>query len=643
MEVSNVNESTIHTPQERKYLKLLSESFPNQHAAFTEIINLQAILNLPKATEHFISDVHGEYEAVIHILNNCSGVIRERLEQLLGDDLDEQSIHELCTLIYYPHERLRDIRAEGKDTREWFRSSLMNLIYLARFLSNNYTRSKVRRAMPVTYAYIIDELLHEAGPKNPDRHDYHVQIIDSILDTEAAEDFIVSLCALVKRLAVDHLHVVGDLWDRGPHGDLIIDALMDYHSLDMQWGNHDVCWMGAAAGSEACVASTVRTNLRNNSLEILESGYGIPLRELALFAERTYHDDGNGPSLLEKAITVILFKLEGQLIMRRPEFGMEDRLLLDKLDLDAGTVRIDDRDYELSTVDFPTLDPEHPYELNDEERAVLDGLVKSFRESARLHSHIDFVYERGSIYRIYNDNLIYHGCIPLNPDGTFRAVKCGRRMRSGRRFLDFCDTIARRAWYERDQEALDWMYYLSCGLNSTVSGRLMKTFERSYVKDRSTWIEPEDPYWALCESPSVCDGILIEFGIDPSLGHIVNGHTPVHAIDGESPVRAGGKFLIIDGGFCEKYHKTTGIAGYTLISDDIGMRIKAHLPFESVEAVLKTNADIVDESEKIITRPPERLHIRDTDKGVSIRMQIADLESLLSAYRTGEISERTKH
>ena len=635
-------EGSTHTPQERKYLRLLSESFPTQHAAFTEIINLQAILNLPKATEHFISDLHGEYEAVIHILNNCSGVIRERARTILGDELDEAQIRELCTLIYYPHERLDDVREEGLDTQEWYRSHLMNLIYLARFLSNNYTRSKVRRAMPVEYAYIIDELLHEAGPKYPDRHDYHVQIIDSILETGAVEDFIVSLSALIKRLAVDHLHVVGDMWDRGSHGDRIIDALMDYHSLDMQWGNHDVCWMGAAAGSEACAASTIRTNIRNNSLEILESSYGISLRQLALFAEKTYTQAPGEPGVLEKAITAILFKLEGQLIRRRPEFDMEDRLLLDKLDLASGTVQIDGKSYELSTLDFPTVDPADPYALTPEEREIVDGIMASFQDSALLRKHVDFLYEKGSVYLVYNDNLIFHGCIPLNADGTFRAIRCGDTMLSGRSFLDFCDSIARRAWYEGDEEALDWMYYLSCGLNSTVSGRSMKTFERSYVKDKSTWVEPEDHYWKLCESPAVCDGIFVEFGIDPAAGHIVNGHTPVHAAEGESPVRAGGKFLIIDGGFCEKYHKTTGIAGYTLVSDDMGMRIKAHLPFESVEAALARNADIVDESERVITVPAQRLHIRDTDIGAEIRVQIADLQALLDAYRTGEIPERSR-
>ena len=627
--------------QEHKYLELLSQQFPTQHAAFTEIINLQAILNLPKATEHFISDVHGEFEAFTHILNNCSGVIRAHVETILGDTLSKEEMDDLCTLIYYPRERLAMVREAGKDTPDWFRSSLMNLLYLARFLSNYYTRSKVRKNMPVSYAYIIEELLHEAGPKSPERHVYHVRIVDSILETDAAEDFIVSLAQLIKRLAVDHLHLVGDLWDRGPHGDRILDQLMGLTRLDIQWGNHDVCWMGAAAGSEVCVASVVRTNVRNKTLAILESAYGISLRELALFAEQTYtHGDVISP--LEKAISVIMFKLEGQLIERHPELSMEGRLFLDKMNLVQGTVMVDGRACDLTTCDFPTVDPEHPYDLTDEESEIMYGLVEAFTTSHKLHDHVSFLYEHGSIYRVFNDNLIFHGCIPMNTDGTFRAVRCGRDMLSGKRCLDFADSIARQAWFEHDPEALDWMYYLSCGRDSTCSGRVMKTFERTYVMDKSTWEEPQDPYWDMCRNPRVCDDILREFGISPSVGHIVNGHTPVRASQGESPIRGDGKFLIIDGGFCEKYHSKTGIAGYTLVYDARGMRIKAHLPFESVEAALSKNADIAAQSETVITNYEPRLLIANTDTGEHIREQIRDLQDLLDAYRTGEISEHER-
>ncbi len=626
---------------EHKYLELLSEKFPTRHAAFTEIINLQAILNLPRATEHFISDVHGEYEAFTHILNNCSGVIRERVRAVLGDELGEEAMDELCTLIYYPRERLAAVHAARLDTPEWYRASLMSLIRLARFLSNNYTRSKVRRAMPVSYAYIIDELLHEAGDRSPERHDYHVRILDSILEVDAADDFIESLAALIKRLAVDRLHVVGDLWDRGPHGDRVVDELMRHHSVDVQWGNHDLCWMGAAAGSEACVASVVRINVRNRTLDLLEGAYGISLRELALFAERAYrHDDR--VSALEKAISVMYFKLEGQLAARHPEFEMEDRLLLDKLNLIHGTVEIAGEPRELSVCDFPTVDPADPYTLSEEEARIMAGLVTSFRESKRLHEHVSFLYEEGSVYLVCNDNLIFHGCIPMNPDGTFRAVRCLGESLSGRRYLDFCDAIARRAWYEGDRDALDWMLYLSCGKLSSASGRVMKTFERCFVADRSTWDEPQDPYWELAERPEVVADVLREFGVDPERGHVINGHTPVLTARGEKPVRAGGRFLIIDGGFCEKYHNKTGIAGYTLVSDDHGMRIKAHLPFESVEAALARNADIGEASVTEITRSERRLHVSDTDVGAHIRGQIRDLQALLDAYRTGELPEHAQ-
>ncbi len=626
----------------QKFLHLLAEKFPSRHAVFTEIINLQAILNLPKATEHFMSDIHGEYEAFYHILNNCSGVVRERVVAILGEELSQSEISDLCTLIYYPHERLAAIREKRLDTPDWYRTNLLSLIHIARILSNNYTRSKVRRAMPVSYAYIIDELLHEAGAKYPERHDYHVRILDSIVEVDAAEDFIVSLSSLIKRLAVDHLHVVGDLWDRGAHGDRVIDRLMEYHSVDIQWGNHDFCWMGAAAGSAACVANVVRINVRNNTLDILEGSYGISLRELALFAEHNYKTD-EVVTALEKAISVIYFKLESQLIDRHPELDMNERRLLHNIDLANATVRIGDKQYKLRTVDFPTLNPEQPYELTTDEQRIIENLVHAFKNSDRLKEHIEFLYEHGSVYKVYNNNLIFHGCIPMKQDGTFQPVRCLDKTLSGKPYLDFCDYISRRAWFEGDQDALDWMLYLSSGQYSTASGRVMKTFERCFVEDRSQWEEPQDPYWELAERPSVCNEILMEFGVDPNVGHIINGHTPVLTARGEKPVRAGGKFLIIDGGFCEKYHSKTGIAGYTLVSDDWGMRIKAHLPFESVEAAIAHNADIEESSVVEITRSEHRLHISDTDIGEDIRRQIRDLQALLEAYRNGDITERVNH
>ena len=622
---------------EERYLTLLSRNFPTSQSVFTEIINLEAILNLPKGTEHFMSDVHGEYEAFVHILNNCSGVIRERVSAMFHGELSAAEQADLCTLIYYPHEKLRRAHDSGLASEAWYAENLMRLVRIARLLSGLYTRSKVRKAMPVAYAYIIDELLHASGAGETSRHEYHVQILYSIIGTGSADDFICSLASLIKRLAVDRLHIVGDVFDRGPHADRIIDRLMGYHSLDIQWGNHDICWMGAAAGSEACIASVVRTNVRYGTLDMLESAYGISLRELALFAGRSYRADDE-ISAMEKAIDVMLFKLEGQLIVRHPEFQMEDRLLLDKIDLQDASVTIDGRRCELKTCDFPTVDPERPYELTDGERRVLDGLVTAFHESDRLRRHVSFLYEKGTLYLVWNNVLLFHGCLPLDADGSFSAIEAAGGSISGRAYMDFCDRIARRAWHEGDQEALDWMWYLWCGRHSPLSGRVVKTFERSFVEDESTWVEPEDPYYRLTRSPAVCEDVLEEFGLDASGAHIVNGHVPVKAKAGESPLRADGRLMVIDGGFCQAYHKKTGIAGYTLTAASDGMRIKAHRPFQSVEAALDDNVDI-ESSTTVIEREEVPLKIRDTDTGREIRAQIADLRRLLHAYRTGAIAE----
>ncbi|OFK24604.1 fructose-bisphosphatase class III [Olsenella sp. HMSC062G07] len=626
-------------PDQLRYLRLLSQSFPTRQAAFTEIINLEAILNLPKGTEHFLSDVHGEYEAFEHILNNCSGVIRERVDALFAGELDAAERADLCTLIYYPRQKLRQLHARQTLDGNWYEAQLLLLVRLARTLSGLYTRSKVRCAMPVDYAYIIDELLHASAAGETSRHEYHVQIIRSVVGTGAADHFIRSLAALIKRLAVDHLHLIGDIFDRGAHADKIMDRLMEYHSLDIQWGNHDICWMGAAAGSQACIAAVVRTNVRYRSFDMLERAYGISLRNLALFAERTYRPDG-GISPMEKAISVILFKVEGQLILRHPDFDMTSRLLLGQMDLAGGTVHVGGRDLPLFSTDFPTVDPERPYELSAEEGDVLAELEQAFSQSERLRRHVGFLYERGSVYQVSNGNLLFHGCIPLEADGTFSTVICEGYPYSGRGFMDFCDRIARRAWNVGDQMALDWMWYLWCGKHSPLSGRVVKTFERSFVKDRSSWAEPQDPYFTATRLGAVCEEILEEFGLDDEHSHIINGHKPVKAIDGESPIKGEGRLLVIDGGFCEAYHKTTGIAGYTLISADDGMRIKAHLPFMGVDAALGDNADILSESTTIEREVPH-LKIKDTDTGDDIRTQIADLRALLDAYRCGTLKERS--
>lgn len=627
------------SPAERKYLELLAEKFPTTQSVFTEVINLEAILNLPKGTEHFVSDVHGEYEAFEHILNNCSGVIRERVGQAFAMELTRDEQADLCTLIYYPELKLRRLREQDRLTSEWYAITLTRLVRLARRLSGSYTRSKVRKAMPVAYAYIIDELLHISPDERETRLAYHQRIIDTIVDTGSADDFVCSLAALIKRLAVDHLHVVGDVFDRGPHADKIMERLMAYHSIDVQWGNHDIVWMGAAAGSYACLAAVIRNNIHYDSLKILESAYGVSLRELALFAEATYHaDDGMSP--VEKAISVILFKLEGQTIRRHPNWHMDDRLLLEHVDAERGVAVVDGREYELRTRDFPTLEADDPYALTPEEQRVMDNLMNAVRSSDKLRRHVGFLFEHGSTYLVHNGNVLFHACVPMNEDGSFCAVNHQGQMLSGRAYYDYADRLARRAWHEHDQVSLDWMWYLWCGRFSPLSGRVVKTFERTYFADRSTWEEPRDPYFSHTEDPAMCARVLEEFGADVERGVIINGHTPVHAAAGESPVKAGGRLVVIDGGFCQAYHSTTGIAGYTLIADPEGMRIKAHRPFGSIADVLDLNADIVSDDDRF-QRNPRPLFIGDTDTGADIRGQIADLRALLDAYRTGEIPERT--
>ncbi len=628
--------------QTMKYLTLLSEKFPNQQAVFTEIINLQAILNLPKGTEHFMSDLHGEYEAFLHILNNCSGVVREHVDEDFCDSLSEREKGELCTLIYYPREKIALARAAHQDSPTWYKTMLDQLITVARRLSSRYTRSKVRKAIPHDFAYIIDELLHTHPDENNYRVRYHERIIDSILETDSTEDFIYSLAELIKVLAVDHIHLVGDIFDRGGGAAKIMDRLLrcEHQRTDIQWGNHDILWMGAAAGEPACIVTVLRNNLRYNNFEILENDYGISLRELVSFADRTYRA-GERITPLIKAINVMLFKLEGQIILRHPEFDMHDRLLLDKIDLADATVEIDGTRWPLTTSDFPTLDPDSPYELTPEEGRIIDKLVQEFTGSDHLRSHIDFLYRHGSMYLVRNSNLLFHGCVPMSADGTFTNVNCLGTWRAGRDYMDFCDSIARRAWRTREQEALDWMWYLWVGHKSPASGRLVKTFERSYIADESTWAEPMDPYFELTREVPACDAIMREFGIVPGSGHIINGHTPVKTIKGESPIRADGRLLVIDGGFCQAYHPKTGIAGYTLIASSRGMRLKAHEAFKSVEEAIMRNADIQSETTRFDV-PTRRLMVSDTDTGEEIRAQINDLRQLLEAYRTGQLPEAAR-
>ena len=622
-----------------RYSRLLARDFPNRKAAVSEIINLETILSLPRGTEHFVSDIHGEHEAFLHILNNCSGVIREQIRVLFSGELDELGQAELRTLVYYPHEKLDRLRAAGLATEGWYLVTLYRLVRLARWIAGKYTRSKVRKSMEPEFAYILDELMHATRDEERVRHEYHQSILASIVATGAADDFIVTLATLIKRLAVDRLHVVGDIFDRGPHADRVLHDLSRHPSVDVQWGNHDIAWMGAACGSLACICSVVRTSVRYGTLDAIESAYGIPLRRLALFADATYSAD-EAISPFEKAIDVILFKVEGQTFRRHPDWHMSSRrLLLDKMDLERGVVRIGEREWELNTRDFPTLDPTDPYALSQEEAEVLDGLAESFRESGRLRRHIGFLYERGSLYLVRDGNLLFHGCIPMQTDGSFCRVLCEGTPLAGRAYLDFCDHIARRAWGQGDQAALDWMYYLRCGAHSPLSGRVVKTFERAFVSDRAAWKEPRDPYYELSDDEDTCVRILAEFGLAGPQCRIINGHTPVRVAEGETPVRANGRKLIIDGGFCEAYHETTGIAGYTLVSGSHDIRIKAHRPFRGIEAALDDNADIMSESD-VICRYDHQVLVSETDRGGTISERIEDLTRLIGDYRQGRIAEQ---
>lgn len=625
---------------DERYLELLAEKYPTEQAVSREIINLTAILSLPKGTEHFMSDLHGEYEAFCHILNNCSGVIREKVDLLFGETLSDFDREEICTLIYYPVEKLELVRKEGKNNEEWYRATLGELIDIARLLSSKYTRSKVRKAMPKEYAYILDELIHVQKDEDDNQVVYHRNILDTLLELDNADEFIEVLAGLIKRLAVDHLHIVGDIFDRGACADRIMDLLMQYHSLDIEWGNHDILWMGAAAGSKACIATVVRNNLKYNNTKILENSYGISLRNLALFAEKIYPNEEPMKAAL-KAISVMLFKLEGQVILRNPDYNMTDKLLLHKVNVEKQTVEIDGTEYAIKEEAFPTVnfdsgDMEDIYQLSEEEEQVMEGLRMAFVNSIRLRQHIDFLYQKGSMYRIFNGNLLYHGCVPLDESGNLEGVAFGKKRYHGREYLDYAERIARRAWSkDARQKDRDFMWYLWCGRKSPLSGRNIKTFERTYVLDENTWFEQSNPYYKFYHEEKICNMILHEFGLYSERSHIINGHTPVRTSKGEHPVRANGKLLVIDGGFCKSYHKTTGIAGYTLIFNSHGIRIKSHQPFQSVYAALTENKDIESKSELVETEK-ERLMVRDTDSGKKIKEDIDGLKMLLQAYRNGD-------
>ena len=657
-----------YSHEDLHYLKMLARQYPTVQAASSEIINLQAILNLPKGTEHFISDVHGEYEAFLHILNSASGVVREKLDDLYSTSVSRADLDELATLIYYPKEKLEEIERETEDMREWYRITFHRLIEVCRLVSSKYTRSKVRKAMPKEYAYIIDELIH-THYEDSDKRDYYENIIATIIDIDRASNFLVQLCELIKRLAVDHMHLVGDIFDRGPGADIILDSLMAYHSVDIQWGNHDILWMGAASGSRTLVATVLANSLRYNNLEVIETGYGISLRPLSVFANEVYSNcdvtqfavkltnedesrytekDKLLAARMHKAITVILFKLEGQKILRNPCFGMEDRLLLDKIDYENRCITINGTVYPLEDTDFPTVDRRDPYTLTPEESVLIDQLTRSFRHSEKLQRHIRFLYSKGSLYKVFNGNLLFHGCIPMTEDGELMKLAIGCEPLSGKAFLDYADLTARRAYYSRPgsperQFGMDFLWWLWAGRNSPIFGRdKMTTFERRLIKDESIWAEPNNAYSKYYNDPAVCDVLLREFGLEGPHCHIINGHIPVKSKKGESPVKGGGKLLVIDGGFCKAYQKTTGIAGYTLIYNSSCFRLVSHEPFAGRASAIRKNRDIVSSS-VVFERLESRMKIAGTDIGRQLQEQIDDLMALLGAYRSGEIAEDHKN
>ena len=656
-----------YTPEELQYLQLLARQYPTIQAASTEIINLQAILNLPKGTEHFISDIHGEYEAFQHILNSCSGEVKEKLDELYGTSLSRRDRNELATLIYYPEEKLALVEDENEDLDEWYRITLHRLIDLCRLVSAKYTRSKVRRCLPKDYELIIDELIH-IRYEEAHKRDYFENIIDTIINIGQAANVIEAISEVIKQLAVDHLHIVGDIFDRGPRADIVMDSILDYHSVDVQWGNHDILWMGAASGSRTLVATVLSNSIHYNNLEVIETGYGISLRPLSIFANEVYKDcdthcfnvkltNADGGQYTEKdkllsarmykAITIILFKLEGQKLIRRPEFGMADRLLLDKIDYENKTITIGDITYPLEDCDFPTIDPANPYELTPEESKVITQLTTSFRRSEKLQKHIRFLYSKGGLYKIYNGNLLFHGCIPMAEDGSLLSFTIGEQERTGKEFLDYAELSCRKAYYDKPgsperQFGLDFMWWLWAGRNSPIFGRdRMTTFERRFIKDESSWTEPKNAYYTLYHDPKICDMILDEFGLHGAHCHIINGHVPVKAKKGESPIKGGGKLIVIDGGFCKAYQPTSGIAGYTLIYNSRNIRIVSHQPFEGRQDAILNNHDIANDS-VIFEHMESRVNVSKTDQGQELKAQVDDLMKLLSAYRSGAVKEDHK-
>lgn len=653
--------------EDMRYLQLLSQSFPTVAEASTEIINLQAILNLPKGTEHFLADIHGEYEAFIHVLKNASGNIKRKVNELFGNTLRETEKRELCTLIYYPEQKLELVKHNETDIDDWYHITLHQLVAVCRDVSSKYTRSKVRKSLPADFSYIIQELLHE-HTEDHDKTAYVNVIVDTIISTGRADDFIIAIANVIQRLAIDSLHILGDIYDRGPGAHIIMDTMRKYHSWDMQWGNHDILWMGAAAGNDACICNVIRLSLRYGNLPTLEEGYGINLVPLATFAMETYKNDPcmefipkttGGASLLDektlrltaqmhKAIAVIQFKVESQIIAKHPEWKMNDRCLFEHVDYQNGTIDLQGKTYKMSSCSFPTINPAAPSELSPEEEILISKLHHSFSVCEKLHKHIRVMLQHGCMYGIYNNNLLFHASCPLNEDGSLKEVEIypGKKY-SGRALMHHTGMQIRTAFQqdsapeERDY-AIDYFLYLWCGPDSPLFDKSkMATFERYFIADKETHVEEKGYYFKLRDDEEVIDHILDAFGVVGSNRHIINGHVPVRTLKGENPIKANGKLMVIDGGFSKAYHNETGIAGYTLVYHSRGFQLVQHEPFTSAEDAIKRGTDIKSTTQ-IVEMSNRRMLVADTDIGVELRKQIDDLEELLYAYRHGYIKEKEK-
>ena len=646
---------------ELKFIKSLANQYPDIASASTEIINLQSILNLPKGTEHFLTDIHGEYEQFNHVLKNGSGAVRRKIDEVFENSLSNRDIKSLATLIYYPREKLDIVMQEEDNIDDWYKITLHRLVQITKRVASKYTRSKVRKALPKDFAYIIEELITEKAEVS-DKEGYYNEIIHTIIRIGRAPDFIVALSHLIQRLVIDHLHIVGDIYDRGPGPHIIMDTLMQYHSVDIQWGNHDIVWMGAACGHLTCIATVLRTAARYGNLDILEEGYGINLVPLATFALETYKDvncdaftiryntDYNTKDLsldmrIHKAIAIIQFKLEGRVIKKHPEFEMDDRLLLDKIDYEKKTVHINGQDYEMCDVDFPTVNPADPYSLSPDEEQVMARLRHAFLKCEKLQKHVRFLYSNGSLYKVHDSNLLYHGCVPMDENGNFKYVNVDGKRYCGRALYDVLDNYARKGYYAKNdhlgmKKAQDMIWYIWAGPNSPVFGKdKMATFERYFLKEKETHKETKNSYYKLNDNEEIINKIFTEFGLDMKKSHIVNGHVPVELKKGQTPVKCDGKLLIIDGGFSRAYQEKTGIAGYTLVANSHGMRLVAHEPFESTESAILNESDIFSDS-SIVETAAERILVADTDAGRELKESIKQLEALLQAYRDGIIAEK---